>query len=163
MSNRPRATRPVSSASSAISDLAADVANMPDAAPPAQDITHPDNHRVNSEPDPLAVFTERCWARAILCRNGLFDFTEAIDGLQAAAIESGVVERIGQDAVQRLMADAFRPIESPPLAPEQPRVPQSTRDAYAYLVQLGDVPRLARWLAERPQFAAELHRSRRCR
>jgi hypothetical protein len=36
------------------------------------------------------------------------DFHQAVDGLQTAAEAYGLVSKIGQDAIQHLMADAFR-------------------------------------------------------
>jgi hypothetical protein len=56
----------------------------------------------------LATFKIRCEARADLVAACLMDFHEAVDGLQAAAIAYGLVEEIGQDAVQHIMAEAFR-------------------------------------------------------
>ena len=58
--------------------------------------------------DPLEVFRARCEARAYLCTQGELDLIEAVDGLQAAAIRRGLVESIGPDEVQQIMADAFR-------------------------------------------------------
>jgi hypothetical protein len=60
--------------------------------------------------DPLEAFRARCEARALLYGAGEFDVHEAVDVLQAAAVGSGLVKSIGQDAVQAIMADAFRPI-----------------------------------------------------
>jgi hypothetical protein len=42
------------------------------------------------------------------------DLHEAVDGLQAFAIESGLVEQIGQDAVQRILRDAFHAVRGHP-------------------------------------------------
>jgi RecA-family ATPase len=58
-------------------------------------------------PSNVAVFKERCVARALLVANGEMDFREAVDGLQAAADEYGLVTDIGQDAVQAIMAETF--------------------------------------------------------
>jgi hypothetical protein len=55
----------------------------------------------------IDVFRERCEARAILVEACVYDLHDAVDGLQQAAIESGLVAEIGQDAVQKMMADAF--------------------------------------------------------
>ena len=54
-----------------------------------------------------AVFEARCEARAILFALGEFDLHEAVDLLQADAVATGLVNEIGQDAVQAIMADAF--------------------------------------------------------
>ena len=56
---------------------------------------------------PADVFRARCEARALLYAAGDLDLYEAVDDLQAAAIESGLVAAIGQDTVQAVMAEAF--------------------------------------------------------
>jgi hypothetical protein len=58
--------------------------------------------------DPLLVFVARAEARAILFGADEFDLHEAVDPLQLYAEESGLVDRIGQDAVQQILAHAFR-------------------------------------------------------
>src|SRR5262245_15918232 len=55
----------------------------------------------------IDIFRERCQARAILVDAAAIDFHTAVDGLQEAAVASGLVDEIGQDAVQKIMADAF--------------------------------------------------------
>jgi hypothetical protein len=60
--------------------------------------------------DPCEVFRARCEARALLYVAGELDLHEAVDVLQAHAIASGLVPQIGQDAVQAIMAAAFRPV-----------------------------------------------------
>jgi hypothetical protein len=57
--------------------------------------------------DPLTAFKARAQGRAILWAACEFDWHEAIDVLQADAVSTGLVERIGQDAVQAIMARAF--------------------------------------------------------
>jgi hypothetical protein len=57
--------------------------------------------------DPLEVFELRCWARAYLWSVSQFDLVEAVDELQLAAEHDGLVTKLGQDTVQRMMADAF--------------------------------------------------------
>jgi hypothetical protein len=58
--------------------------------------------------DPLVeVFTARAEARALLWQAGEFDLHEAVDKLQHDAERDGLVAAIGQDEVQRIMADAF--------------------------------------------------------
>jgi hypothetical protein len=57
--------------------------------------------------DPVLVFTARAEARALLVATGELDLIDAVDALQAAAVASGLVHEIGQDAVQAIMADAF--------------------------------------------------------
>jgi hypothetical protein len=58
-------------------------------------------------PDPVEAFELRCWARARLYRDGELGLHDAVDELQAAAVAGGLVERIGQDAVQAVMSSAF--------------------------------------------------------
>ena len=55
----------------------------------------------------LDVFRERCEARAILVEACVYHLQDAVDGLQEYAERSGLIDEIGQDAVQRMMADAF--------------------------------------------------------
>ena len=55
----------------------------------------------------LDGFKLRCWARAYLVENGMMLLQEAVDVLQDAAFSTGVVDLLGQDAVQSIMAKAF--------------------------------------------------------
>jgi hypothetical protein len=57
--------------------------------------------------DPVEVFTLRCRARARLFAAGEIDLHTAVDELQDSAVASGLVAAIGQDEVQRIMAEAF--------------------------------------------------------
>jgi hypothetical protein len=57
--------------------------------------------------DPLLVLRARAEARAQLWAACEFDMPEAVDPLQAYAIASGLVDRLGQDEVQRVLAIAF--------------------------------------------------------
>jgi hypothetical protein len=59
-------------------------------------------------PDPLEVFTLRASARARLWQAGEIDLHEAADQLQHDAEATGLVNEIGQDAVQEIMAAAFQ-------------------------------------------------------
>jgi hypothetical protein len=75
------------------------------------------------QPTPEQVFRLRCWAQATLYAAGELDLIEAVDALQAAAVSTGLVESIGQDAVQAIMAEAFEgapdasdAIDEPPAA-----------------------------------------------
>jgi hypothetical protein len=86
------------------------------------------------------IFRVRCEARAILVEACLFDLQDAVDGLQEAAVSSGLVDDIGQDAVQRMMADAF------------------ARPQFTYQLLIGPIE-LAAWLAKHTaaECAAILH------
>jgi hypothetical protein len=57
--------------------------------------------------DPRLAFTARCEARALLYHIGEIALHEAVDGLQLSAVASGLVRRLGQDAVQEIIAAAF--------------------------------------------------------
>jgi hypothetical protein len=43
---------------------------------------------------------------------GELELREAVDALQIFAVEAGLVDEIGQDAVQAIMAEAFRRVRS---------------------------------------------------
>jgi hypothetical protein len=105
------------------------------------------------------VFRERCEARAILYAACEYDLHEAVDVLQADAERSGLIAEIGQDAVQTIMATAFRAVrdtqEPPTKVPEDIRevendqhVATSTIQAVEYLIKQNDPKRLGAWLAK---------------
>lgn len=77
----------------------------------------------------VEVFRERAEARAILVEACLFDLQDAVDGLQEAAVATGLVDEIGRDAVQKMMADAF------------------ARPQFIYRLLIGPME-LAAWLAD---------------
>jgi hypothetical protein len=52
----------------------------------------------------------RAEARALLWQCGEFDLPTAVDALQAFAVETGMLDQIGQDAVQRILRDAFHSV-----------------------------------------------------
>ena len=70
---------------------------------------HPQHLAVDAtlHPTAIEIFTARCEARAELVVACLMDFHDAVDGLQEAAVKSGLVAAIGQDAAQEIMARAF--------------------------------------------------------
>jgi hypothetical protein len=57
----------------------------------------------------LDVLELRAWARAYLWHAGLYELAEAVDVLQHDAERDGLIVRIGQDAVQQIIANAFAP------------------------------------------------------
>jgi hypothetical protein len=57
--------------------------------------------------DPQAVFKLRCRSRSRLFAAGEIDLHTAEDELQFAAVANGLVAKLGQDEVHRLMAEAF--------------------------------------------------------
>jgi len=62
--------------------------------------------------DPIDVFVARCDARALLFAAGEYTLHEAVDLLQADAEHSGLIQLIGQDAVQLFMAAAFEAVDA---------------------------------------------------
>lgn len=67
----------------------------------------PEVTRVLHPVDPVVVFRARCRAQATLVAASEMDLHDSVDGLQAAAVRTGLVALLGQDAVQAIMADAF--------------------------------------------------------
>jgi hypothetical protein len=104
-------------------------------------------------PSPLEVFTARAWARATLWQAGELDLHEAVDVLQAAAERDGLVASIGQDEVERLMAEALAAVRDDLAAPcsiemNKPRgAAASTLRTAEFLVAEGDFKRFHNWLA----------------
>jgi len=64
----------------------------------------------------LTVFDVRCAARAMLVEACAMTLIEAVDGLQKAAVDTGLVMEIGQDAVQEIMAHYFGELRGTMLA-----------------------------------------------
>jgi hypothetical protein len=58
----------------------------------------------------LAVLIARAEARALLWQAGELDLHEAVDELQAAAEASGLVDELGQNEVQAIIAEAFEAV-----------------------------------------------------
>jgi hypothetical protein len=126
------------------------------------------------------VFELRAEARAILVAEGLMDFHEAVDGLQAAAVAYGLVAELGQDTVQLIMGKAFAAVPRPgelegavaamadlldeylfemASKPQRSNLPRSTRDAVAYLMSQNDPCRLRNFLARHtPQERAAIRK-----
>ena len=97
--------------------------------------------------DPVLAFTARAEARALLVASGELDLHEAVDGLQAAAVASGLVHEIGQDAVQAIMAAAFEPVPSVPTE-EDAEAPPKPELADIPLIATHGVPRAAAFQRE---------------
>ena len=55
----------------------------------------------------LLKFALRAWARGYLAHVGEITLQEGADKLQADAESSGLVAKIGQDAVQAIIAEGF--------------------------------------------------------
>ena len=119
-----------------------------------------------------AAYAARCEARALLFISGQLSLHDAVDELQAYAEQSGLIDRLGQDEVQRIMAIAFaavdlppepavsaEPIEAPTPAPPTRgscRTAASTIMAFRYVMSLNDLKRLKAWLADHPADAPAL-------
>ena len=56
---------------------------------------------------PIDMFEMRCWARAYLVAHEMICLQEGVDVLQELAVETGLVDLLGQDAVQSIVAKAF--------------------------------------------------------
>jgi hypothetical protein len=110
--------------------------------------------------DLIAVFRERCWARARLFAEGEIELHDAVDELQNSAMRDGLVAVLGQDRVQQFMSDAFGAVRAKPTAWDAPECLSSdfaliseeidrwatTVETLRYLVSLGDPVHLRRWL-----------------
>jgi hypothetical protein len=55
----------------------------------------------------LDGFKLRCWARATLVEHGMLFLQEAVDELQDLAVATGLVDLLGKDDVQAIMAASF--------------------------------------------------------
>jgi hypothetical protein len=123
---------------------------------------------------PLVVFKARAEARALLVYAGELSLPDAVDALQQAAEAYGLVQSLGQDEVQRLIAEAFEPWleledlvpDALPDAPPRCDVAQSTLDAAVYLIGQNDPQRLEAWLlrhnaAERAAVVEHIQKRRR--
>lgn len=58
----------------------------------------------------VECFRLQAWARAYLAHAGELDLHEAVDVLQADAEAQGLVDVLGQDAVQEILAECFREV-----------------------------------------------------
>ena len=70
-----------------------------------------DFHAENNNPSQTLInsFRALCEARAYRYGEGELTGIDAVDYLQDWAFTRGLIDAIGQDAVQAIMADAFRP------------------------------------------------------
>jgi hypothetical protein len=124
--------------------------------------------------DVLHAFIERANARAYLWSIGKYELHEAVDQLEADARRDGLNERIGIDGVQQILAEAFRQyrdgaVDSEPSTnvgkskpqisfgalwdrlddPRSRPMPQSTIEAFRYVVRQSNPEALRAWLARR--------------
>jgi len=61
-------------------------------------------------PTALDILIARAEARALLYAAGQLELHDAVDELQTAAVRDGLVVSLGQDEVQRILAEAFSAI-----------------------------------------------------
>jgi hypothetical protein len=105
----------------------------------------------------LQAFLARADARALLWQVGQCSLHDAVDALQMAAEQSGLVAAMGQDAVQAIISEAFDAVSvwapddepPPPMPTPAPRqgAAASTLDAAAWLwFQVGDVDQFRSFL-----------------
>ena len=109
----------------------------------------------STRPSAIDIFQERCEARAILVYACLLDLHEAVDGLQEDAERTGLVDDIGQDQVQAIMAKGFAivpkmadQVDNINLKPHRPGATKSTLRTADYLIQQNDPARFKAWLAK---------------
>ena len=98
--------------------------------------------------DVLDCFIARAEARAYLWSINGFELAEAVDVLQRDAERDDLIKRIGQDAVQAILADAFRPFHNgqeqttdqqqvlpEPIQTQRRKTPRATVEAILYCVR----------------------------
>lgn len=77
--------------------------------------------KVSASPVPVIdVFQLRCEARAVLVESCAIDLHDAVDEMQEAAVASGLVDDIGHDAVQKMMAEAVAIVPRGENSPPKP-------------------------------------------
>lgn len=92
------------------------------------------------------AFIDRAWACAYLWAVGEYNLHEAVDVLQHDAECNNLFDRIGQDAVQKILSDAFAPYHSHEDAadyeasiaapkPKERSTPQTTIEAILWCVR----------------------------
>jgi hypothetical protein len=64
-------------------------------------------------PSPATLFAQLCKAEALLWQSEERPLLDAVDWLQTYAVAKGLVDALGQDEVQRLMAEAFAAVQEP--------------------------------------------------
>jgi hypothetical protein len=99
------------------------------------------------QPSLAEVFLARCEARAILVGAGYLELPDAVDGLQAAAVAYGLVDKLGQDAVQAWIAAAFADLaadaDNVSIRPERARAPGATVEALMFSLRERDIAALS--------------------
>lgn len=62
----------------------------------------------SAPPNLITVFKERCEAQALMVAEGMLELQDAVDALQMAALDQGLIRYHGQDKIQQVMGDAFK-------------------------------------------------------
>src|SRR3981081_1512866 len=78
----------------------------------------------------LDAFQLRCWARGTLVEHGRMLLQDAVDELQHMATTTGLVDTLGQDAVQASMASAFEFQQKGTLMDAPPRQRPGASESY---------------------------------
>jgi hypothetical protein len=116
----------------------------------------------------------RSWANSWKLYPHL-ELPDCVDNLQDYAVRTGLLDAIGQNAVQAIMDEEFRLVRAAVAATGRGATPpddnmeemvgklsrpyttaQSTVDAFWYLFRQGDNARMKHWLAEHPYDGAYL-------
>ena len=103
----------------------------------------------------LELLHTHAQARALLWQAGEMSLHEAVDWLQAFVVSSGLVDQIGQDEVQNIMAEAFMAVrddygpelEITPTPEQRSQLATSTREVIDYLLREGNPARLRAFIA----------------
>jgi hypothetical protein len=120
-------------------------------------------------------YIDVCAIEAWYFKESLKPLQLAVDQLQSLAALWGIIDRVGQDLVQAIMAEAFgrgrvceidkydnrgkddiRPAPLEDTRPRRGRVAQSTIDAFRLVLSLGKPDALAAWLSDHPKDAVHL-------
>lgn len=120
---------------------------------------------------PFAELEVQAARLAGMALDGFLSQQQAADIARTAGFAAGLVHRHGEDVVQEAIAWGFeralQPMEAPPIAPAKAtpqlakreyRTPESTIDAFWYVVRSGDKAALKAWLADRPKDAPTLRK-----
>ncbi len=114
----------------------------------------------------IAEFVECCDHHAWYFAEGWISLQTAVDNLQYLAERWGLIEEVGQDEVQRLIA-GLPAAETTPAEPRHEpapvkkaayRPPQATVDAFWFVVRNRSAHDLTKWLAAHPTDAPHLHK-----
>jgi hypothetical protein len=113
---------------------------------------------------PFAELEHQSRELAAMAACGFLTKQDAVDVAHTAALAGfgpGMFYGyVNADAIQEIIAAGFK-LEDPQAPPAEPpsyRTPQSTVDAFWYVVRLNDQAYLLQWLSEHPKDAAHLEK-----